>query len=425
LPIIFSFDKFAHNPNPMKKLCVLFFSVLGLCNAVAQINLTSSLVACYPLNGNATEMVNNLNGTLTGVSPTQDRLLVANSALSFSGSTTSFVQLPNSALLKPKAISIAGWFRATQFASRMCLIFCKNTFSSYHTAYGLSADFVGNVVKFRGCRQNGMTDDFINSTTSLAQNTWYHVVLTIDSTNMQIYVNGVLENSMINTINSFNYDPSKTVILGGTNELADNPFFFGEMDNLRFYSRVINSSEVSVLYNQDPSCKAAPVAGFSVSSLEICKGQAVTLKDLSTNSPTSWSWSMAGASPAVSTLSNPIITFPTTGTFTVSLTSSNSGGSSTATKTITVLPCTGVSVNGEIQAFSVYPNPVTDKLSIVSQDGNIDRIRVIDLTGAVLMEHNSRSGKTVSFDLSELSGGIYFLEITSEAGNGNLKIIKE
>jgi len=86
----------------------------------------------------------------------------------------------------------------------------------------------------------------------------------------------------------------------------------------------------------------APVADFTASATTITEGQSVTFTDTSTNNPTSWSWTFAGGTPSSSTVQNPTITYNTAGTYTVSLTATNSGGSDTETKTnyITVNPPT-------------------------------------------------------------------------------------
>jgi PKD repeat protein len=83
-----------------------------------------------------------------------------------------------------------------------------------------------------------------------------------------------------------------------------------------------------------------PVADFSASATTITVGQSVTFTDLSTNNPTSWSWTFDGGTPSSSTSQNPTITYNTAGTYTVSLTATNSAGSDTETKAgyITVNP---------------------------------------------------------------------------------------
>jgi PKD repeat protein len=77
-----------------------------------------------------------------------------------------------------------------------------------------------------------------------------------------------------------------------------------------------------------------PVANFTASSFNITTGQSVNFTDLSTNNPTSWSWTFTGGTPASSTSQNPTnITYNTPGCYQVSLTATNSAGSNTSTQT--------------------------------------------------------------------------------------------
>lgn len=99
----------------------------------------------------------------------------------------------------------------------------------------------------------------------------------------------------------------------------------------------------------------APVAQFVGNPTTVSVGGTVNFTDQSSNSPTSWSWSItpgAGWSYAggtSSTSQNPQVTFTTQGVYTVSLTASNSAGSDVETKvnyiTVTTAtnPCTATS----------------------------------------------------------------------------------
>lgn len=82
-----------------------------------------------------------------------------------------------------------------------------------------------------------------------------------------------------------------------------------------------------------------PVPAFSASDSTVCIGQAVNFTDLSTGGPTSWAWTFPSGSPASSTLQNVTgVVWNTAGTYTVSLTASNSNGSNSTTLVITVTP---------------------------------------------------------------------------------------
>lgn len=90
----------------------------------------------------------------------------------------------------------------------------------------------------------------------------------------------------------------------------------------------------TTLSGRGPCTAAAPVANFSASATNISVGGSVNFTDLSTNSPTSWSWSFSGGTPSSSTAQNPTnIVYNTAGTYTVTLTASNSYGSDSETKT--------------------------------------------------------------------------------------------
>lgn len=89
--------------------------------------------------------------------------------------------------------------------------------------------------------------------------------------------------------------------------------------------------------NITATANAAPVAAFTNAST-ICQNNSATFTDISSPTPTTWAWSFVGGTPSTSTLQNPSVVWSTSGTFTVSLTSSNSFGSSTSSQIITVSP---------------------------------------------------------------------------------------
>ena len=77
----------------------------------------------------------------------------------------------------------------------------------------------------------------------------------------------------------------------------------------------------------------SPIPVFSSNNQNINTGNTVNFSDMSTNNPTSWSWSFPGGTPATSTAQNPSVTYNTTGAFDVTLTVTNAAGSNTLTQT--------------------------------------------------------------------------------------------
>jgi len=99
---------------------------------------------------------------------------------------------------------------------------------------------------------------------------------------------------------------------------------------------VMANSPFRVNLAQSTACNAssgAPVANFSANVTNITVGGSVNFTDLSTNSPTSWSWSFPGGTPSSSPAQNPVgIIYNTAGVYNVSLTASNASGSNLHTK---------------------------------------------------------------------------------------------
>ncbi len=80
-----------------------------------------------------------------------------------------------------------------------------------------------------------------------------------------------------------------------------------------------------------------PVANFTTTTWVVGTGSPVALQDLSSNFPSSWSWTLNGGTPSTSTIQNPSTTFNTVGTYALKLVATNAFGSDSITKNITVL----------------------------------------------------------------------------------------
>ncbi|MNU92289.1 PKD domain protein [compost metagenome] len=76
-----------------------------------------------------------------------------------------------------------------------------------------------------------------------------------------------------------------------------------------------------------------PTPSFNTTVTSVCAGQSVTYNNTSTGSPTSYSWSFPGGTPATSTAASPTVTYSTAGTYNVVLTATNGSGSNTSTMT--------------------------------------------------------------------------------------------
>ena len=99
------------------------------------------------------------------------------------------------------------------------------------------------------------------------------------------------------------------------------------------------------------------VADFSTPDTVICEGETATFSDLSTGSPTSYTWSFPGGTPSSSTSANPTVTYNTAGTYNVTLTVSDGSSSDGETKTgyITVIGTNALPLMEGFEGGSVTP----------------------------------------------------------------------
>lgn len=163
-----------------------------------------------------------------------------------------------------------------------------------------------------------------------------------------------------------------------------------------------------------------PVADFTA---DVKSGSAplrVKYVDLSANKPTSWAWTFEGGTPGTSTLPNPEISYSVPGTYRVILSATNSDGSNTNTKNgyITVATASGIDDAGE-STVRIYPNPVTDLLTVICEEDF--SVRLLDIDGKMILKIKNRH----EIDMSAVKPGIYILEINT--GNEHLrqKLVKK
>ncbi|MBL7901931.1 MAG: T9SS type A sorting domain-containing protein [Bacteroidia bacterium] len=338
--------------------------LLGTFFSNAQINLNSSLTACYALNGNANDPVSNLNGTLSSVTSTVDRFNNAGSAYAFNGTAASRIELPNNSLLKSNQVSFSCWVKFNTVASSQIVVFAHNGCVSYHEGYSFGmANLGGSTTRIQIAKSTNAcsagTQIILNGSSSILASTWYHIGFYAGPDSLKLYLNGNLDASLANN-NALFYSPSALVYLGGTN-LGVNIPLNGSLDNARFYNRKLTGSEFQQLYLLDPACLAVPSGSvpsvaFTVSSVSLCAGNTVSLSDQSTNNPTAWNWQTPGAITPSTSLQNPVVTYSTPGTYVVSLVSSNTvGASNTATQSIVVLPNPLVTISGPQNVCSGQP----------------------------------------------------------------------
>ena len=122
----------------------------------------------------------------------------------------------------------------------------------------------------------------------------------------------------------------------------------------------------------NPTGGSVPEADFSADVNEGCGPLTVEFTDLSTNNPSTWSWTFEGGTPATSSLQNPTVVFEDAGDFSVVLSVSNIDGQDETTKLnyITTLPTPAPSFIAEVSGGEVILTNTSSDITGSSYDWN-------------------------------------------------------
>lgn len=225
------------------------------------VNLQSGLIGWWKLNGNAKDSTPYANNaTVSGATLTTDREGAANSAYSF-GTSKDISIGANPSFTHTMPFSVSVWFNASSATSgtlvnkytsaswngfnmlfatggRLCAWYLTGTTNNNYTAIAQQAG-VGSV-----------------SCPTITTSVWHHVVVTVASTGMQIYLDGSLVASSGWTGTVTNSSETTSTVLGLYQPSVN--WFNGSMSDVRIYNRVLSSAEASVLYKEyNPSLNAA------------------------------------------------------------------------------------------------------------------------------------------------------------------------
>lgn len=234
---------------------ILVFCLL-VSSSMGQYVFDSCLVAYYPFNGNANDVIHENNGVVLGPVLTFDRFGVDSAAYSFDG-IDDLIVAENKPQINPENITICVWYKTVSFEGIGNNAIIDKPFDTliepyYQYHIGVVGDLYPNNSYARF--QTDLTVDSIRVKHYTEDNywtpgEWYFLCTSFDGTYYRTYINGVLFDSIYNpgTITSYN---------GGLyfgkfgNYESYTP---GIIDDVRIYSCALDQESISVLYNADYS----------------------------------------------------------------------------------------------------------------------------------------------------------------------------
>ncbi len=246
----------------MKKSINFIFAILILTSAtVAPIFAQTcqpapvGLVSWWTADNNALDSRSRHNGTLDG-----GATFAAGQngqAFSFPAQSTS-VGIPNDPALFPaNALTIEAWINPSTYTG------CSgNQYRVFHTVRAVLRGYV-TFIECSTQRFVGQIFDSSGNSNTIAStagatfppNVWTHFAMTWDGSNLRIYVNGVLDNTVATTITAIgtNSDPLR---IGNESNFG----FKGQIDEVALYSRALSASEIAAIHAAATSGKCKPTA---------------------------------------------------------------------------------------------------------------------------------------------------------------------
>lgn len=190
-------------------------------------------------------------------------------------------------------------------------------------------------------------------------------VNTIPTAGFDFSINGLDVSFTNNSDNATTYEWAFNDGTGSTSTETDPVYTFA---NSGTYEVVLNATNEcgTTTYMANVTIGAiviAPTAAFTLDQTEGCVPFEVQYTDESADGPTTWAWEFPGGDPATSTEQNPTVTYAAPGTYSATLTVSNSAGTSETTQTdiVTVNP-------SPFAGFLVSVNELDAMFSNISQN---------------------------------------------------------
>lgn len=262
-------SNFDFQMNLMTKKLLFTLSVLTFPITLCA-QTTNGLVAHFSFNdGTVTDEVGTNISSSVGVSTTPDRFGNDNKAFRFNGS--SYIILGKESSLKQSAATVSLWVKndpANTNQNLNTLLFARNTANTQYIS-GYHLLFWSNEKKPKLYIDMPSGSSLGIASNSEIDTNWHHLAFSYDHDTMYLYVDGVFQQKSTKYFTS-NFSVTDSVYLGALNYGGLQNFFYGSLDDVRFYDRVLSQTEIEGLFNEEnPVSSTANIYEQTASNLRV------------------------------------------------------------------------------------------------------------------------------------------------------------
>lgn len=202
-------------------------------------------VALYQLNGDATDVSRNYDGTASNVTYGAGQF---GQAAQFNGSNSYVLIADSPALRLTGDYTISFWFKTNSIGAIQRLV-NKDNANDFSGGWALVLEPDSSIT---WVHNNGSTNQNWNTGVSITANTWYYVTAVYsDSNNLRsFYLNGSLQNTI--TTNTNVASETDVLLFGAYGQSSPlGQYFNGSLDQVRIFNRALRPYEVEALYTEE------------------------------------------------------------------------------------------------------------------------------------------------------------------------------
>lgn len=228
-------------------------------SALVSVISPAGIVLWYRMNGDATDASpRQRHGIALSLSPVADRLGRPDRALAFAGTSASHMRIPIDAIDALPAGTIAGWVRFSNIQAGVISVKQHNDINTYAAlSVGVFSSATGNLAVGTPGRIYYHAKNFagfIESTSFVTVDRWYHIAVGFDGSGARLYLDGRLDAQASGDF-AIPHDTDTTdwrwpgccsidPTLGGWTAGA---WLAGALDDFRVYDRELSESEIGAL----------------------------------------------------------------------------------------------------------------------------------------------------------------------------------
>jgi len=213
-------------------------------------NAFSSNIALYQLDGNANDTTGDYNGTATDVTYSTGQF---GQAAVFNGSSSRIIvedSTANAFGFANHIGAIGAWINVDSLSTNN-VIAAKRDFGAPGNRHWIFNIETSGQIRFLIYNTDSNAQTVLSSS-SISVNQWYHIAVTLTTSDVKIYINGVEDTTASSTYSTIqNGGADLQIGRRGTNSGYN--YFDGKIDQLRIFNRGITPQEVSTLYNESTS----------------------------------------------------------------------------------------------------------------------------------------------------------------------------